>query len=88
VTGRPRRKAARLDWSLLEYATMLNGPNKIALTFCDHADPYMRGTRSAADITAPVRALIDQVEKVTGAPVALLDTGPRLSDMIDLSTGA
>jgi adenylosuccinate synthase len=88
VTGRPRRKAARLDWSLLEYATMLNGPTKIALTFCDHADPYMRGTRSAADITAPVRALIDQVEKVTGAPVALLDTGPRLSDMIDLSTGA
>lgn len=85
VTGRPRRKAAQLDWSLLEYATMLNGPTKIALTFCDHADPPMRGARSSADITPPVKTLMEKVEDVTGAPVVLIDTGPRLSDMIDLT---
>ncbi len=84
VTGRPRRKAGRLDRDLLGYAAMLNGPTQIALTFCDHVDPGMRGARDAAAITAPVRALIEQVEHDTGAPVVLLDTGPGLSDMIDL----
>ncbi|WP_020577711.1 adenylosuccinate synthetase [Actinopolymorpha alba] len=85
VTGRPRRKAGQLDWDLLEYATMLNGPTQIALTFCDHVDPAMRGARHRDAITPAVRALIDQVERVTGAPVVLLDTGPRLGDLIDLA---
>ena len=82
VTG-PRRKAGR-DRELLGYAAMLNGPTQIALTFCDHVDPEMRGARDAAAITTPVRTLIEQVEHDTGAPVVLLDTGPGLSDMIDL----
>jgi adenylosuccinate synthase len=84
VTGRPRRKADRLDRELLAYSAMLNGPTQIALTFCDHVDPAMRGANDPAAITAPVRELIDQVERDTGAPVVLLDTGPRLRDMIDL----
>ncbi|GAA4992093.1 adenylosuccinate synthetase [Actinopolymorpha pittospori] len=84
VTGRPRRKAGRLDRELLAYAAMLNGPTQIALTFCDHVDPAMRGASDPAAITAPVRELIAQVEQDTGAPVVLLDTGPRLRDMIDL----
>ncbi|HZC26390.1 MAG TPA: adenylosuccinate synthetase, partial [Actinopolymorphaceae bacterium] len=84
ITSRPRRKASQIDWELLEYATMLNGPTKIALTFCDHADPRMRGGRDRTDVTPAVQALVEQVEAVTCAPVVLLDTGPRLSDMIDL----
>jgi adenylosuccinate synthase len=83
-TGRPRRKAERLDFELLEYAAMLNGPTRIALTFCDHYDPAMRGGRTGADVTDRVRALIRDVEAATGAPVTMLDTGPRLSDVIEL----
>lgn len=85
VTGRPRRKAERVDMELLRYAAMLNGPTQIALTFCDHYDPAMRGARSADGITPRVRSLIAEVEDVTGAAVTMLDTGPRLHDMIDLS---
>ncbi|WP_152360205.1 adenylosuccinate synthetase [Microlunatus speluncae] len=85
VTGRPRRKADRLDLELLAYATMLNGPTKIALTFIDHFDPSMRGARDAAAITPEVRQLIGRVEAVTGAPVTLLDTGHRLGDVIELA---
>lgn len=84
ITGRPRRKAERLDFDLLAYAAMLNGPTQIALSFCDHYDPAMRGARGSADVTQRVRDLINQVEEATGAPVTMLDTGPRLSDMIDL----
>jgi adenylosuccinate synthase len=83
-TGRPRRKAERLDFELLSYAAMLNGPTRIALTFCDHYEPAMRGSRSESAVTDRVRALIRDVEAATGAPVTMLDTGPRLSDMISL----
>jgi adenylosuccinate synthase len=85
VTGRPRRKSAAIDFDLLAYSTMLNGPTQIALTFCDHFDRAMRGTRTKDEITQPVRQLIRLVERVTGAPVRLIDTGPRLDDMIDLA---
>ena len=84
ISGRLRRKAGAIDWDLLGYAAMLNGPTQVALTFCDHADPAMRGARRQDAITDPVRALIGRVEEVAGAPVTLLDTGPLLGDMIDL----
>ncbi|MBM7785751.1 adenylosuccinate synthetase [Tenggerimyces flavus] len=84
VTGRQRRKAAGIAWELLEYAAMLNGPTQIALTFCDHVDPAVRGVRAFDEISEPVRELIRRVEEVTKAPVTLLDTGPRLGDLIDV----
>jgi adenylosuccinate synthase len=84
VTGRPRRKAAALDYDLLRYAAMLNGPTQIALTFCDHLDPSLRGARSTAAVGPDVRRVIGEVEDATGAPVRLLDTGPGLDDMIEL----
>lgn len=84
VTGRPRRKADGIDFELLKYAAMLNGPTQIALTFCDHFEPEMRGARTAAAITPRVRQLIREVQEATGAPVTLVDTGPRLQDILDL----
>lgn len=84
VTGRPRRKADALDADILRYAAMLNGPTQIALTFCDHLDPAIRGRRTAEAIGPEVRRVIGEVEHATGAPVTLLDTGPGLNDVIDL----
>ncbi|WP_018348344.1 adenylosuccinate synthetase [Longispora albida] len=85
VTGRARRKAESIDFALLEYAAMLNGPTQIALTFCDHYEPGMRGARDSGAITPRVRDLIRQVEEAAGAPVTFLDTGHRLGDVIDLA---
>lgn len=84
-TGRPRRKAHRIDDDLLSYACMLNGPTQIALTFADHHDRASRTATSSAAITPPVRDLIGHVEQIAGVPVTLLDTGPLLTHMIDLS---
>lgn len=83
-TGRPRRKASRIDPDLLGYATMVNGPTQIALTFADHLDPAVKGARTADRLTPTVRRVIDEVEQVTGCPVTMVDTGPLLGDMIDL----
>lgn len=85
VTGRPRRKASALDYDLLGYAASLNGPTGIALTFCDHLDPAMRGRRTGDPITTDVRRVITDVEAATGAPVTMIDTGPLLGDVIELS---
>ncbi|WP_230208039.1 adenylosuccinate synthetase [Microlunatus sp. Gsoil 973] len=86
VTGRPRRKADAIDYDLLGYAASLNGPTGVALTFCDHLDPTIRGRRTVGAITQRVRRVIAEVERATGAPVTMLDTGPRLDDMIPLWT--
>ncbi|MBD3242092.1 MAG: hypothetical protein GF331_15990, partial [Chitinivibrionales bacterium] len=69
-TGRRRRKASGIDWDLLDYAVMLNGPTSIALTFCDHLDPEIRGS---SEITPPVARLIEQVERRAGVPVSVID---------------
>lgn len=84
-TGRPRRKAERIDDDLLAYAAMLNGPTQIALTFTDHYDPAMRGRTEPDDVTLRITELMRHVEAVTGAPVTMIDTGPLLTDLIDLT---
>lgn len=84
TTGRPRRKAAGIDWSLLKYATMLNGPTEIALTFCDHLDPEVKGKRLAKDLTPKVKNLIKKVEEVTQTPVTMVETGKDFKDIIPL----
>jgi adenylosuccinate synthase len=48
-------------------------------------DSGLKGATSAAALTPQVRDLIRDVEAATGAPVTLLDTGPRPGDMIELA---
>ncbi|MEM8531815.1 MAG: adenylosuccinate synthetase [Chloroflexota bacterium] len=84
VTGRLRRKATEIPWSLLEYAAMLNGPTEIALTFCDHYDPEVTGATHPEQLTTAVRQLIDRMEQTTGAPVTIVETGKLFAHMIDM----
>jgi adenylosuccinate synthase len=87
VTGRLRRKAEEIPWDMLRYASMLNGPTEIALTFCDHYDPDVTGATGPSQLTARVRELIAKVEQATGAPVTIVETGKLFSHMIDLRAG-
>ncbi|MGC4192018.1 MAG: adenylosuccinate synthetase [Thermomicrobiales bacterium] len=84
VTGRVRRKASQIDWDLLAYSAMLNGPTQIVLTFCDHLDPAMKAVTHRDGITQPVKDVIAQVERVTGAPVTLVDTGKYRDDLVEI----
>jgi adenylosuccinate synthase len=59
TTGRRRRKAEQIPWDYFDEAVMLNGPTQIALTFCDHFDPAVKGVRTEANIPGTVRQLID-----------------------------
>ena len=55
---------------------MLNGPTQLALTFCDHLDPRVRGIRREAEITDTVDQLIAELEQCFSIPVTLWDCGP------------
>ena len=57
---------------------------RVALSFCDHCDPEIRGRRDPAQITKPVAGLIAWVEDIAGVPVSNVDTGKTASDEIDL----
>ena len=84
VTGRLRRKASQIDFDLLKYSAMLNGPTKIILTFCDHYAPEIKEVHDAAKIPQKVRELIAQVERVADAPVVMVDNGKYLDDFIEV----
>ena len=83
-TGRPRRRSRRIDWRLLDYAVMLNGPTEIALTFCDQYDPRIAGRTSVRDISPRMARLISIVERRTKVRVRYSDTGKDFSHIIEL----
>lgn len=78
-TGRRRRKASAIDWDLLRYSVMLNGPTGIALTFCDH---YDADTRRTGKVTARVEDLAADVERETGVPVVMLEVGKMVDQVV------
>ena len=80
-TGRLRRKGD-LDFELLKYAAMLNGPTEIALTFTDHFDPEITGS---SRITPKVKDLIKKVEQACSAPVTLVETGKLYRNLIEIN---
>jgi len=81
IGGVARRKADSIDWKLLKYAVEINGATEIALTFCDHYDENITDCTS---ITRPIIELIERIEKITGVPVTILNTGKSYKSVIDL----
>jgi adenylosuccinate synthase len=64
---------------------MLNGPTQIALTFCDHFDPEVRGVREIGNLTSSVRTLIETLQEKTQVQMTLVETGKYFSDIIQLN---
>ena len=86
TTGRRRRKARGISWAHFEEAVMLNGPTQIALTFCDHLDPRVRGARKSEALTEPVLELIRELETRAQVPVTIAETGKYFGDIVDLTS--
>jgi adenylosuccinate synthase len=81
-TGRDRR-AAPFDFSLARKAVMVNGAARIALTKLDCVYPACQGARAFHSLPSEAKQFVNEVEKQTRVPVALIGTGPDALDLID-----
>jgi len=77
-----RRKAKGIDYSLLKRIIMLNGANKIALTFVEHFDPEVKDATQWSQLTSKVKNLINKIERLTEVEVTLVNTGKQWSSIV------
>ncbi|KQN34771.1 hypothetical protein ASG37_15740 [Sphingomonas sp. Leaf407] len=82
VSGKPRR-IAEFDLGQIRRAAALNGADEIALTFADYLSAQNVDVPHFASLTDHTKALVLQIEEVTGVPVTLISTDPRRGGMID-----
>jgi adenylosuccinate synthase len=69
-----QRRVAEFDWQLLRSAAELNGATQIALTFVDYLDKKNRDARRYDQLQRETILFIEEVERVSGAPVTLIGT--------------
>jgi adenylosuccinate synthase len=82
-TTHRRRRVGEFDWALLRRAASLNGPTDIALTFADHLSIENRNARRFDQLTEPTIRMIEEIERVTAAPVSLITTRFHSRSIID-----
>jgi adenylosuccinate synthase len=82
VSGNPRR-VAEFDWVLLRKSASLNAPTDIALTFADYLDRENVNARRFEQLTEPTIRFIEELERVSAAPVTLISTRFHERSIID-----
>ena len=73
-TTNRRRRVAEFDWALLRKSASLNGPTDIALTFADYITIANREARRFEQLSPETIRFIEEVERVSAAPVSLIST--------------
>ena len=77
------RRVGEFDWSLLRKAVLLNAPTDIALTFTDYLDRANRNARRFEQLTPATISFIQEIERVSRAPVSLISTRFSYRSIID-----
>jgi adenylosuccinate synthase len=78
-----QRRVGEFDWELLRRAAELNGATDIALTFVDYLDIRNREARRFDLLQPETIRFIEEVERVSGAPVSLISTRFHARSVID-----
>ncbi len=82
TTNKPRR-IGEFDWVQFHRSTMLNGPTDIALTFADYLGKVNRNARRFEQLSEDTIRFIEEVERISGAPVSLISTRFHSRSIID-----
>ncbi|MFT3883153.1 MAG: adenylosuccinate synthetase [Gemmatales bacterium] len=85
-TTRRKRRISEFSWSLLKMAAELNAPTDIALTFVDYISKVNQEARRFEQLTSETTRFIQEVERVTEAPVSLISTRFHHRCIIDRRT--
>ncbi len=78
-----QRRVGEFDWELLRRAAELNGATDIALTFVDYLDIRNREARRFDLLQPETIRFIEEVERVSRAPVSLISTRFHARSVID-----
>jgi adenylosuccinate synthase len=81
--SKKQRRVGEFDWDLLRRSAELNGASDIALTFADYLDVKNREARRFDQLQPDTIRFIEEVERVSGAPVSLISTRFHLRSVID-----
>jgi len=81
--SKKRRRVSEFDWDLLRRSAELNGATDIALTFVDYLNVKNRDARRFDQLQPETIRFIEEVERVSGAPVSLISTRFHLRSVID-----
>jgi len=82
-TTHRRRRVGEFDWDLLRKAATLNSPTDVALTFVDYLSASNRDARRFEQLTPESIRFIQEVERVSSAPVSLISTRFDYRSIID-----
>lgn len=82
-TTKKLRRIAEFDWELLRQSTSLNAPTDIALTFIDYISMKNREAQRFEQLTDESIRFVEEVERVSMAPVSLISTDFHLRSIID-----
>lgn len=78
-----QRRIAEFDWCLLKNSSALNCPSDIALTFVDYIDAKNQDARRFDQLTSGTIKFIEEIERVSSAPVSLISTRSNNRNIID-----
>jgi adenylosuccinate synthase len=85
VSGLRRRVALKPQMSVLDDFVALERPGALVIGRADQYDPACRGGTTPRRLTAPVKALIDRIERRTCTPVVGVSTGPQAHEYVELT---
>ena len=83
TTTKRRRRIGEFEWRLLHRAAFLNGATDVALTFTDYISKENVKAKRFEQLTQETINFIQEIERVTGAPVSLISTGFNSRSIID-----
>ena len=82
-TTNRKRRIGEFDWLLLRRASLLNRPTDIALTFTDYLIASNGAARRFEQLDPETIKFIQEIERISGAPVSLITTGFNFRSIID-----
>jgi adenylosuccinate synthase len=82
-TTHKQRRIAEFDWEQLHQSIVLNAPTDIALTFVDYLDVNNQDARRFEQLTPETIRFIEEIERVSKAPVSLISTRFHYRSIID-----
>jgi len=81
--SKKQRRVGEFDWELLRRTAEINGATDIALTFVDYLDIANRDARRFDQLKPDTIRFIEEVERVSAAPVSLISTRFHVRSVTD-----